>query len=107
MIRAPSLAIALLIALNACTHAPRRSMPDAAVGILELLADGKSVFGIFSGAKTGEQGALMGMNRDLDFVFYSLERGPFDLETMAAYKRGMIGAVGPGDAHPLALRIPP
>ncbi len=82
-------------------------MPDGAVAIVELLSEGKPVFGIFSGAKTGEQGAFMAMNRELDFVFYSLERGPFDLDSLRAYRQGMIDAVGVGEAQPMALRIPP
>ncbi|MAP40536.1 MAG: hypothetical protein CL879_13100, partial [Dehalococcoidia bacterium] len=49
------------------------------------LTNGEVIFGLFSGDKTVEQGARMAGHSDLDFVFYSLERGPFDLERMQAY----------------------
>jgi len=90
-----------------CTGPSRSSLPDASLAIVELLADEKPVFGIFSGPKTGEQAAFMAMNREIDFVFYSLETGPFDLDTFKVYRQGMIDAVGTGDAQPVALRIPP
>ena len=70
------------------------------------LAVGDAIFGIFSGDKTAQQGAVLAENRALDFVFYSLERGPFDLPQMQAYLAGMAGAAT-GGAHPLLLRIPP
>lgn len=47
--------------------------------LAQLLADGHAVFGTFPGPTTREQGVLMGQNRELDFVFYSLESGPFDI----------------------------
>ena len=49
----------------------------------------------------------MGGNRALDFVFYSLEQGPFDIPTMEAFMDGMAEGAGDGREHPLALRIPP
>lgn len=81
------------------TDAPR----PAANPVIELLEEGHPVFGIFSGDRTAEQGALMGQNREIDFVFYSLESGPFDLETMQTYLDAM-RAAGP---KPFILRIPP
>lgn len=84
--------------------APRAARPET---IVWLLARGQTVFGIFSGEHTATQGALMGRNRDPDFVFYSLESGPFDLATMRGYLRGMAESAGAAGPHPLALRIPP
>ncbi len=97
-------------------------MPDRSE-LVRLLAAGEAVFGIFSGEKTPEQGARMAANREIDFVFYSLESGPFDIPQMRAYMRAMAEAAGPpagggtaatggrpvaaGAAHPVALRIPP
>ncbi|MEC7768183.1 MAG: aldolase/citrate lyase family protein [Acidobacteriota bacterium] len=68
------------------------------------LTDGQAIFGIFSGEKTAEQGACVAGYADLDFVFYSLERGPFDLPQMQLYMDGMGNA---GRTHPVVLRIPP
>ena len=75
--------------------------------IAELLADGQAVFGTFPGPSTFEQGALMGQNRELDFVFYSLESGPFDIMTTKVYMEGIAEGSGENAPHPLILRIPP
>lgn len=76
--------------------------------IVELLDEGQSVFGVFSGPKTAEQGALMAEVADADLVFYSLEDGPFDLDTMQAYMDALrVGAADPASARPLVLRVPP
>jgi len=72
---------------------------------MQLLADGQAVFGMFSGDKTPEQGQAMAANEGLDFVFYSLESGPFDIPAMEAYIAGM--ASTSYGAHPITLRIPP
>jgi 2-keto-3-deoxy-L-rhamnonate aldolase RhmA len=74
--------------------------------IIELLASGQVVFGIFSGEHTPEGGRLMAQNSDADFVFYSLESGPFDLDAMEAYIAALDEASG-GAYPPIALRIPP
>ncbi len=90
-------------AAAAGTDAPA---PDAAP-LVQLLADGQVLFGIFPGPSTREQGALMGQNRDLDFVFYSLESGPFDIMSTKVYMEGIAEGSGTEAAHPLVLRVPP
>ena len=75
--------------------------------MVELLAGGQPVFGIFSGEHTPEQGARMARNPEADFVFYSLESGPFDIPAMEAYMEGMREGAGDGGPQPVALRIPP
>ena len=75
--------------------------------LVQLLADGQAVFGIFSGDHTAEQGAVMVQNRETDFVFYSLESGPFDIPAMQGYMAGMADAAVEGGPHPVTLRIPP
>ncbi len=75
--------------------------------VVNLIADGQVVFGIFSGPTTREQGALMGQNRGLDFVFYSLESGPFDIMSTKVYMEGVAEGSGSEPPHPLVLRIPP
>ncbi len=74
--------------------------------MIDLLADGQVVFGIFSGEQSAEGGRLMADGPDVDFVFYSLESGPFDLDAMAAYMDGLAEASA-GTPAPIALRIPP
>ena len=74
-----------------------------------LLADGQVVFGIFSGEKTPESAAEMANQGLADFVFYSMETGPFDIPGMAAYQEALSppDARGSDNPHPIALRIPP
>ena len=79
---------------------------STAAGLVRLLADGQAVFGAFPGPTTREQGAVMGRNRELDFVFYSLESGPFDLETAGAYLAGVAEGSAPDAPHPMILRVP-
>ena len=74
--------------------------------LVQLLADGQVLFGVFSGARTAEQGAAMGRNRELDFVFYSLESGPFDIMTTKVYMSGIAEGSAPDPPHPLVLRVP-
>lgn len=120
--RTPALALLLALAAGACgggdappaqeaegtaarTEAP--AMPDARLPA--LLAAGDAVFGIFSGDHTAEAGAAMAQLRETDFVFYSLEEGPFDMPAMEAYIQGLTTAsleLGV-EPHPVILRIPP
>ncbi len=67
--------------------------------IVRLLDAGQAVFGVFSGEKTAEQGGRIVENRETDFVFYSLESGPFDIPTMEVYMTAMAEAAGER-AHP-------
>ena len=114
-------AVATLVAAGACSAPDRPETPPAddaasaadattpagAAAVIELLEAGQPVFGAFPGPSTREQGALMGGNRELDFVFYSLESGPFDLETAGEYLAGIADGSGDQPPHPLVLRIPP
>jgi 4-hydroxy-2-oxoheptanedioate aldolase len=77
--------------------------------IASLLAGGQVVFGIFSGEKTPETAMEMAKLELADFVFYSLESGPFDLPTMSTYQEALSppDARGAMNPHPIALRIPP
>ncbi len=72
-------------------------MPDAP--IVRLLSKGGVVFGVFSRSYEVAQ--------DVDFVFYSLESGPFDVAGMRAFFRAKSDSAGGRPTHPLALRIPP
>ena len=77
--------------------------------MVDQLAAGDAIFGLFSGDHTPEAGAAMAANRPLDFVFYSLESGPFDIPALEEYAGGMAGAsmYRGEDPHPMLLRIPP
>ena len=115
--RVLSAALAIVTAAAAASCAPsgdapgsQEQMAASATGanpIVELLASGQPVFGIFSGEHTPGQGARMARNREADFVFYSLESGPFDIPAMEAYMEGMRDGAGEYVPQPVALRIPP
>lgn len=75
--------------------------------MIEQLEAGVPIFGLTTGETTAESGAQMGQNRDADFVWYSLETGPFDMPTMEGYIAAMTEAAGTAGPHPIMLRIPP
>ncbi len=124
-IRSTSLAFALALAVGACGGDGAESGDEAAereaapaepsmssaggASLPELLASGEVVFGLFSGEQTSEGGDTMGRIAETDFVFYSLETGPFDMDAMASYMEGMEAAseeLGV-EPHPVILRVPP
>lgn len=108
-------AVPVLAAAAVASCAPTGDAPGAGEGasatganrMVELLSSGQPVFGIFSGEHTPGQGARMARNREADFVFYSLESGPFDIPAMEAYMEGMREGAGEYAPQPVALRIPP
>lgn len=106
-----------MVLLHGCAGAPGEEDTDAMAEpeeaadtrIVDQLAAGDAIFGLFSGDHTPEAGAAMAANRPLDFVFYSLESGPFDIPALQGYAGGMAGAsmYRGEDPHPMLLRIPP
>ncbi|NIP60586.1 MAG: hypothetical protein GWM92_19530, partial [Gemmatimonadetes bacterium] len=104
----------LLLALPLLTATPALAQAPAPAGaspnpIARLLSGDDAVFGVFSGEQTREQGARILEVAGADFVLYSMERGPFDLETMRAYMEGMREAGGEDALQrlPVVLRVPP
>ncbi|HXV62515.1 MAG TPA: aldolase/citrate lyase family protein [Vicinamibacteria bacterium] len=81
--------------------------------LVELLASGKPVFGIFSGEKTPAVAAQVAANEQADFVFYDLERGPFDVLGMQIFMQFMIDRASVArsgtvfNERPLVARLPP
>jgi len=83
----------------------KADQPDTS--IIQLLEAGQPIFGIFSGEHTAEGGRAMAETRNTDFVFYSLESGPFDIPAMEEYASAMAEASDDQGTHPMLLRIPP
>ncbi len=75
-------------------------------GIIRLLAAGQAVFGVFP-EQSAEGGTAVASQRDVDFVFYSLESGPWDIPTMKSFRAAMAEASGDREPPPMTLRIPP
>lgn len=78
--------------------------------IVELLDSGKPVFGIFSGPKT-PAGAVAQSGSRADFIFYSMETGPFDVPGMQVYMQFLFErkalASSTTNELPVITRIPP
>jgi 2-keto-3-deoxy-L-rhamnonate aldolase RhmA len=75
--------------------------------IISLLEAGQPVFGMFAPEQSEAGGIAAAANHETDFIFYSLESGPWDVATMETFMDAMAEAALPEDAHPVVLRIPP
>lgn len=73
------------------------SKPNA---ILTLLGSGKAVFGTFAGEKTEANAAKLSGDDQLDFVFYDMETGPFDVDGMSRFMGSLAGLS-------IVTRLPP
>ena len=65
--------------------------------LAQLLADGEVVFGAFARPQNAEGGVAAAQNRETDFIFYSLESGPWDIPTMESFMTAM------ADSSPVEL----
>ena len=88
---------------------PEIAMQADRSDLAELLRTGQPVFGVFSGPKTREQGAMIAAETDADFILYSMESGPFDVAGMKSYLEGMKEGAGDDALYrlPVVLRVPP
>lgn len=76
--------------------------------IIALLDSGQPVFGMFAPEQSAAGGVAAAENTETDFIFYSLESGPWDIPTMETFMESMAEATPEGTApHPVILRIPP
>ncbi len=89
------------------TEAPMISGASNSNAVIALLEDGLPVFGMFAPEMSESGGQAAAANQDTDFIFYSLESGPWDIPTMETFIASMGAAAGEEDAHPVTLRIPP
>ena len=111
-----ALALALVTAAAGCSGGEPESDADTEEPagtvrpeseLARLLADGQAIFGMFARPQTAEGGRAAGANTETDFIFYSLESGPWDIPTMEAFMASMAEASGDRGPHPVTLRIPP
>lgn len=104
--------------ISGCKAETERTIPAAASvsgagadtpvnQIARRLSSGDLAFGIFSGDHTEAQGASMAGQEGVDFIFYDLETGVFDIPQMEAYLRGLHATSGAAPSPPVLLRIPP
>jgi 2-keto-3-deoxy-L-rhamnonate aldolase RhmA len=90
----------LSLGLSVLTFAGAALVHASENPFLALPGSGKAVFGAFSGGKTKEDAVKLSSEDDLDFVFYDMETGPFDIGGM----REFMAVLGP---RPVAARLPP
>ncbi len=90
----------LSLGLSVLTFAGAALVHPSENPFLSLLGSRKAVFGAFSGGKTKEDAVKLASEHELDFVFYDVETGPFDVDGMRAFMAGL----GP---RPIAARLPP
>ncbi len=76
-------------------------------GLISKIQNGEPVFGAFARPQTADGGSIAGRNKDPDFIFYSLESGPWDIPGLGAFRQAMINASEAVGGHPITLRIPP
>ncbi len=116
MIRRTTLVLA--VAAVAACGAEEETMPEGEPSmtaapmehdndIIALLASGQPVFGMFAPEQSAEGGVQAAGNDETDFIFYSLESGPWDIPTMETFMASMAEASGQAGPHPVVLRIPP
>lgn len=91
---------ALIVSVTSCVSNGEDEVPDMSEApLVRLLVDGEAVFGIFSRSYE--------VDLATDFLFYSLESGPFDIAGMHSFVQSKSDSAGGADTHPLVLRIPP
>ena len=112
----PIAGAALMVALAACSGGEPADSPPVAEPVEVLhpgselaarIANGDVVFGAFARPQNAEGGVVAAANRETDFIFYSLETGPWDIATMGRFMASMSEASGDAGPHPITLRIPP
>ena len=86
---------------------PAMATASAGNDIIELLAAGDAVFGVFAPEQSAAGGGAAAAITDTDFIFYSLESGPWDIPTMESFIASMREASGGAEPYPVTLRIPP
>jgi len=95
-----ALGCALFVSVTSCASNGDNEVTDMSEApLVHLLAEGEVVFGIFSRSYD--------VDLATDFLFYSLESGPFDIPGMHAFVQSKRDSAGGAETHPLVLRIPP
>lgn len=93
--------------------APQSGGAKRVNNIVDVLASGKPVFGVFAGDKTPDNAAVQAANEEADFIFYDMENGPFDVDGMRVFMQFMIdreavaksGSIA--NERPIVTRLPP
>ncbi len=110
MSRRPAALLLTLAAALTLAALPPTSTAQMGGGpsVNERLAEDMPVFGFFGAQRDEDGGTQAAAVRPADFVFYSLESGPFDIPDVEKFRDDMRAAAETsGTNHPLALRIPP
>lgn len=68
--------------------------------LVELLRSGNAAFGVFAADGAEPTAESLAACENVDFVFYDMERGPFDVARMEVFQRRLAG-------RPMVTRLPP
>ncbi|MDE3156391.1 MAG: aldolase [Acidobacteriota bacterium] len=80
--------------------------------MISLLAEGRTVFGLFADNRSPDGAAGIVRNDQLDFVFYDMEHSPLDVTELRTWLQFTIDPAAilrrgrPGTDHPVLARIP-
>jgi creatinine amidohydrolase/Fe(II)-dependent formamide hydrolase-like protein len=109
MMKRSAVLFCVVMMLIASVVQPSAAQTGGRPSVNEFLADGLPVFGFFGDQRAEDGGTLAAAVGPADFVFYSLESGPFDIPGVDTFRDDMHAAADEAGraAHPLALRIPP
>jgi len=77
--------------------------------LIRILESGQVAFGSFVREKTPEGARELGENAKLDFLFYDMEHGAFDVPTLELFLKALRAGTATcgGGAHTVIVRIPP
>ncbi len=95
----------IFLAAIALTHGASGAGGNKLIRVLE---SGQVAFGSFVREKTPAGARELGADAKLDFLFYDMERGAFDIPTLETFLKALRADAGTGeDAHTVFVRIPP
>ena len=95
----------IFLAAIALTHGASGAGGNKLIRVLE---SGQVAFGSFVREKTPAGARELGTDAKLDFLFYDMERGAFDIPTLETFLKALRADAGTGeDAHTVFVRIPP
>ncbi len=91
MARTLSLSICLVIGLIVVTPArPTAQSGSHLLDVVELLANGETVFGSFANIESGAAGAIDMSRSQGDYIFFDMEHGALDMNEMRHYMQYLL-----------------
>jgi 4-hydroxy-2-oxoheptanedioate aldolase len=112
-VRTPYLAVSLVATALAMTPArPAAQSSPHLLDVVELLANGETVFGSFANVESGAAGAIDMSRSEGDYIFFDMEHGPLNMNEMRHYMQYLLDPAKilrrgrPGTDIAIWVRIP-